>query len=344
MSRGVAASTGSVLRFARTVLGDVPAADLGPTYAHEHLVIDGGRPVEMHPDFLLADVVRLGAELGEGRALGLATVVDAMPADAGRNARLLAELSRRSGVRVIAVTGLHHARYYGPSHWSERLSADELAGLFVADVQEGIDANDYSGPVVRRTPFRAGAIKVAGSQDGLSARDRKLFEAAAIAHARTGAPILTHCENGTGGVEQLETLAGLGVAPAAIILSHVDKVVDVGYHTELAAAGATLEYDQSFRWGDRENGTLELLSAMLSRGFGDRIVLGNDAARQRYYRAWGGGPGLAWLLGEFSERMADAGIDEAARRALFVANPARVFAFAPATTPAGPTAASGSTG
>lgn len=317
------------MTFARTLLGDVPAADLGPTYAHEHLVIDGGRPVEMHPDFLLADVDRLTAELGDGRALGLATVVDAMPADAGRNAGLLAELSRRSGVNVIAVTGLHHARYYGPSHWSERLPVDELADLFVADLEEGIDANDYSGPVVRRTAFRAGAIKVAGSQDGLSARDRRLFEAAAMAHARTGAPILTHCENGTGAVEQLEVLAGFAVPPAAVIVSHVDKVVDVGYHAELATTGATLEYDQSFRWGDRENGTLALLVAMISRGFGDRVVLGNDAARQRYYRAWRGGPGLAWLLGEFSERMADAGLDEEARRRFFVTNPARAFAFAP---------------
>ncbi|HEU4671763.1 MAG TPA: hypothetical protein VFS32_02580 [Candidatus Limnocylindrales bacterium] len=315
---------------ARTVLGDVPAADLGPTYAHEHLVIDGGRPVEMHPDFLLADVDRLAAELEEARALGLATVVDAMPADAGRNAGLLAELSRRSGVNVIAVTGLHHARYYGPSHWSERLSVDELAALFVADLEEGVDANDYSGPVVRRTPFRAGAIKVAGSEGGLSARDRRLFEAAAAAHLRTGAPILTHCEDGTGGVEQLAALAGFGVAPAAVILSHVDKVVDLGYHAELAGAGATLEYDQSFRWGDRENGTVTLLVAMIARGLGDRIVLGNDAARQRYYRAWGGGPGLVWLLGEFSARMVDAGIGEEARHDLFVTNPARAFAFASA--------------
>ena len=44
------------MTFVRTVLGDVEPEDLGPTYAHEHLVIDGGRPVELYPDFLLADV------------------------------------------------------------------------------------------------------------------------------------------------------------------------------------------------------------------------------------------------------------------------------------------------
>ena len=59
------------MTFVRTVLGDVEPEDLGPTYAHEHLVIDGGRPVELYPDFLLADVDKAVAELGPVRALGL---------------------------------------------------------------------------------------------------------------------------------------------------------------------------------------------------------------------------------------------------------------------------------
>ena len=55
------------------------------------------------------------------------------------------------------------------------------------ELTEGIDANDLNGPVVRRTPHRAGVVKVAGSLDGPSARDRRIFEAAAIATARVGA-------------------------------------------------------------------------------------------------------------------------------------------------------------
>ncbi len=40
-----------------------PVADLGVTYSHEHLVIDGGRPVEMNPDFDLGDVDRMVPEV-----------------------------------------------------------------------------------------------------------------------------------------------------------------------------------------------------------------------------------------------------------------------------------------
>jgi phosphotriesterase-related protein len=312
----------------RTILGDIDPAALGITYAHEHLVIDGGRPVLMEPDFDLADVDAMATEVGAAVELGLGSAIDAMPCDAGRNAAKLAELSRRTGLHVVAPTGLHHERYYGPAHWSHRLDVEVLAGLFVADIEDGIDANDYSGPVVARTPHRAGVIKVAGSDGGPSERDRRVFEAAAIAHRRTGAPILTHCERGTGALEQVRCLVDLGVDVGHVALSHVDKVVDRGYHREIAATGATLEYDGSFRWGDAPNGTLDLLAGMAEDGLLDRVMLGMDAARRGYYAVYGGSPGLTWLLDGFSTAMEERGLGHDVRRRLFVDNPARVFAFA----------------
>ena len=316
------------MSFVRTVLGDIDPGTLGVTYAHEHLVIDGGRPVLMNPDFDLGDVGSMASEVAQAAALGLRSVVDAMPCDAGRSAVKLADLSRQTGVNVIAPTGLHHDRYYGPAHWSHRISTDELADLFIADVSDGIDANDYSGPVVNRTAFRAGIIKVAGSDGGPSPRDLRLFEAAAAAHLATGVPILTHCEGGTGALEQIRALSGLGVAPEHLILSHVDKVVDRGYHREILGTGAFGEYDGSFRWGDGDNGTLRLLAWAAEDGLDGRILLGMDAARRGYYRVHGGSPGLTWLLDGFTAAMAERGLDEGVRHRLFVDNPAQALAVA----------------
>jgi 5-phospho-D-xylono-1,4-lactonase len=322
----------------RTVLGDIEPAALGVTYAHEHLVIDGGRAVVLEPDFDLSDVERMATELGAAADLGLGAAIDAMPCDAGRNATKLAELSRRTGVHVVAPTGLHHERYYGPAHWSHRVSVDELADLFVADIVEGIDANDYAGPLVRRTAHRAGVVKVAGSDGGLSERDERVFEAAAQAHARTGVPILTHCERGTGALEQVRFLTDRGVPAGHVVLSHVDKIVDRGLHRELAASGAVGEYDASFRWPAGEpNGTLRLLTWMAEDDLLDHVVLGMDAARQGYYAVYGGRPGLTWLLDGFTAEMDGAGLDAAARRRLFVDNPARAFAFGVAVAEAGAT-------
>jgi phosphotriesterase-related protein len=315
--------------FVRTVLGDIDPTDLGVTYAHEHLVIDGGRPCQLFPDLRLDSVEAAVAELAPAVARGLRAVVDAMPADAGRNVEKLAEISRRSGVHVVAPTGLHHERYYDDRHWSVLLDAGAIADLFVADVEAGIDALDYAGPVVRRTPHRAGVVKVAGDVDRLSAVEEKAFAAAAEAHARTGVPILTHCEHGTAGPLQARLLVDRGVRPGSIVLSHTDKVVDRGYQREILATGAVVEYDQGFRWRPGEpNGTLTLLEWAFEDGLGDRVVLGMDAARRRYWAVLGGAPGMAWLLGEFAAAMTERGLGPAEQELLFVANPARAYAFA----------------
>ncbi len=316
------------MSFVRTVLGDIDPASLGVTDAHEHLVIDPGRATALQPDFLLADVSRLAVELEEAKSFGLRALVDAMPADTGRNAAKLAELSRRTGVHVIAPTGLHHERYYGDAHWSHRVSIEELADLFAADVEDGIDANDYSGPVVHRTPHKAGVIKIAASEGGPSARDAFVYRAAAATHRRTGVPILTHCENGTGALEQIRLLIEAGVDPGHVVLSHVDKIVDPGYHRDIVATGALVEYDQAFRWGERDNGTLTLLEAMAADGLDDHVVLGLDAARQGYYRSFGGRPGLRYLVAEFRDLMTERGLGDEVQRRLFVENPARAYAFA----------------
>lgn len=314
--------------FVRTVLGDIDPADLGVTYAHEHLVIDGGRPCQLFPDLRLDSVEAAVEELAPAVALGLRAVVDAMPADAGRNVEKLAEISRRSGVHVVAPTGLHHERYYHDRHWSALLDAEAIADLFVADVEEGIDALDYAGPVVRRTPHRAGVIKIAGDVDRLTAAEETAFAAAAAAHLRTGVPILTHCEHGTAGPLQARFLVERGVRPGSIVLSHTDKIVDRGYQREIFATGAVVEYDQGFRWqAGQENGTLRLLEWAFEDGFGDRVVLGMDAARRGYWAVHGGAPGMAWLLGDFAAAMAQHGLGPAEQELLFVANPARAYAF-----------------
>jgi phosphotriesterase-related protein len=309
----------------RTVLGDVPSDRLGVCYAHEHLVIDGGLPKLVNPELALERVEDAVAELAPCVAAGLGAVVDAMPADAGRNVVKLAEVSRRTGVHVVAATGLHHARFYGERHWGELLAPEEMAELFVGDLTEGVDANDLNGPVVRRTAHRAGVVKVAGSLDGPSERDRRVFEAAAIAVARAGAPLLTHCEAGTGGLAQLDLLEQLGVPAERVILSHTDKVVDRGHHRELLATGAYLVYDQGIR---SPEGTARLVRWMVEDGHGSRLLLGTDGARRSLWSVLGGSPGLAALRTRLGERLAGE-LGPAVMDRIWVANPAAALELRP---------------
>jgi len=312
--------------FARTVLGDVPAGELGVTYAHEHLIIEKSFTTHQTPDFELSQVDKGIAELRQFRADGGRTLVDSMPCDSGRNILKLAALAQGAQVHILAPTGLHLARYYDPGHWGNTYSADELVSLFVADIQEGIDAHDYNGPILRRTPHRAGLIKIA-TDTVFTAREEKIFEAAAQAHLLTGAPILTHTEQGTLGLEQIERLQKLGVEPAQVVISHLDRNHDVAYHREILSSGVRIEYDSAFRWQPAQgNPTRELLRELLPE-FPEQIMLGMDAARRSYWKSYGGNPGLSYLLTTFTRELNHAGVNEALLHKVFVTTPAAAYAF-----------------
>jgi phosphotriesterase-related protein len=314
--------------FVRTVLGDVEPDALGVTYAHEHLIVDSPLIEDRFAHIHLSSVEAAVAEVGECAAVGVSAMVDAMPCAAGRDVVRLAQISRGTGVHVLAATGLHTARYYPGRAWVVEEPADVLAELFRADIEDGIDRYDYGGPVVRRTEHRAGIVKVATIGERLSDAERRVFEAAAAVHRTTGVPILTHCEDGLGAVEQLELFRDLGVPLDRVALSHTDKRPDPAYHRELLSTGATLEYDQALRQPAGEpKGTAWLVAEMVAAGFGDRIVLGTDGARRTLWRTLGGAPGLAWLAAGFVGVLASLGVDEAARRRLFVENPSRVLTF-----------------
>lgn len=312
----------------RTVLGDVAAHAAGPVYAHEHLILDSVLIARAFPHILLDSVEVTAAEVARCRDAGVRTMVDTMPCASGRGILALAEVARRCDVNILAATGLHHERYYGHGHWTARIPVETLADLFVRDIEQGIDVYDYTGPVVERTPHRAGVIKVASSGGALDAREQRLFDAAAIASLRTGAPILTHCEDGRGGDIQLAELAARGIDADRVILSHTDKHPDPGYHRELASAGAYLVYDQALRTVDTDpSPTTNLIAMQVDEGRGDRILLGTDGARRTLWTEYGGNPGLAWLATGLPPRLHAAGLSQDQVDALYVTNPARALAL-----------------
>ncbi len=312
----------------RTVLGDIDPADLGVTYAHEHLIIDSPLIVDRWPHIHLPDVDAAVRELEPCIAAGVGAVVDAMPAASGRDPVRLAEISRKSGVHVIACTGLHTSKYYEGQRWTAEESPEVLAGRFIADIVEGIDRYDYMGPVIHRTPHRAGILKVAVLEDTPTPRDTRVFESAAIAHEATGVPILTHCEGGRGAIAQVELLVGLDVPLDRVVISHTDKIADLSYHRDLLETGVYLEYDQAARQGeDATEGTGKIVAAMVEEGHVRRLMLATDGARRSLWTAYGGGPGLAWLATRFVEMLGELELDDEAIKAMFVSNPARFLAF-----------------
>ena len=300
----------------RTVLGDVDPADLGPCDAHEHLFLD--TPAQPGEEFLDRDKA-----VDEGRTLadaGARALVDWTPLGLGRDLDGLEHVSRETGLHVVAATGLHRDAHYTAGDPYREMPVDELTRLFVEELRS-----------------RCGIVKAGASYHHLTAFEEKAFAAVAAAHVETGAPVCVHTQHGTMGLALVERLGSLGVPPTAVILAHVDRNPDAAEHGETADTGATLQLDGPGRtkyWPDST--ILQLIAELAERGHADRLLLGGDTGRRGMMRAYGGGPGMDYLFARFRPRLErDLGADLAQR--IFVANPARAFAWEPRAEPSCPT-------
>lgn len=312
----------------RTVLGDIEPADAGFCSAHDHVLIAEGVGTLRNPDLRIDGVDEAVEEVGAFQRAGGGTIVDAMPVDSGRDPAGLVEVSRRTGVHVVATTGFHKPEYYEDRHWSRAVAADALADLLAAEVTDGMDRWSYGGPVVERLAARAGLVKVATDGDGLTPLAERRMDVAAEVHLRTGAPVLTHTEHGALAVEQMAALTARGVRPDAVLVSHVDRNHDAGFHAELSATGCYLVYDGPSRAKYHQpEQVAELIGAAVEAGAGDRVVLGMDLALRSYRTSYGGGPGLAWLPGQFIPLLRRCGFDDDDVRRFGWTNPARALSL-----------------
>jgi phosphotriesterase-related protein len=295
-------------RVVRTVLGDVDPAELGPCDAHEHLFLV--TPAQPGDDFVEVDKA-----VEEARTLvaaGGRSLVDWTPIGLGRDLDGLAAVARATGLHVVAATGLHRDAHYVADDPLRSEPVERLAERFAAELRD-----------------RCGIIKTGASYHQVTAFEAKGFEAAAAAHAETGAPVCVHTQHGTMGLALVERLQALGVQPASVILAHLDRNPDAGEHAETAATGAWLQLDGPGRtkyWPDST--ILQLIADLAEHGHGGKILLGGDTGRRSMMRAYGGGPGLDYVFARFKPRLErELGADLA--RAIFVEAPARAFSFEP---------------
>ncbi|MBR22037.1 MAG: aryldialkylphosphatase [Leifsonia sp.] len=286
----------------RTVLGDIEPRALSEVNGHEHLF----HVSPLLPGDELDDPERSLEEAGILRASGFSAMIDATPIGLGRRPRELAEISARSGLVVIASTGMHREAHYGANHPLREWSSQERAAAFIRDIVTGMPESDEqgAGPAYHsNTPVRAGMIKVGIDYWSISDFERRTLYAAAIAHADTGAAIMVHLEYGTAGHEVLDLLESFGVDAARVMLAHADRLIDAGHHAELLARGCALGYDGVARWREHSDSELlELTADVIERGY-DRILLGGDVARASRFISYGGMPGLGYLGTRYVPRL-----------------------------------------
>ena len=171
------------------------------------------------------------------------------PASAGRDINKLLEIARAvPDVHLITCTGFHEGRIYdNVIHWTATYDINQIADLLIADIEEGIDIYDYSGPIVKRSTAKAGCIKIGTAYGLITPIEERIIKSVAIAQKETGVCINTHTSGGTMALEKAERLVSYGVKPERIVIGHVQRNPDIWYHKKIAAMGANFMYDGSYR-------------------------------------------------------------------------------------------------
>lgn len=217
-----------------TVLGPIPAEELGIVAVHEH--IGYGMPgSELDTKWWKTPEQRYEEtvpKLRQFHSYGGGTFVDATGICNGRDVDYYKSLSAKTGVHIVACTGFVGGDTALP--FFARASVDYLTQQFTHEITVGIGG----------TGAKAGVIKVGVSRGGrMTELDKKIYRAAARAAVATGVPILTHLAIDAEPAVAIFREEGLPLD--RVLFGHADDGVnhDKTRHAWIAAQGGRVGFD-----------------------------------------------------------------------------------------------------
>jgi phosphotriesterase-related protein len=300
-----------------TVNGPIPAAMMGVTLVHEHILVD----------FIGADSIteqrwdkskvteRALPFLRQIKKLGCKTFIECTPAYLGRDPLLLKELSVSSGLNILTNTGYYGARNnkYIPKYAFNE-TADQLANRWTKEWENGIG----------NTGIRPGFIKIGVESGSLSDLHKKLVTAAALTHLKTGLTIASHTGPAIPAFEELGILQNEGVSPEAFIWVHAQVENDISNHIKAAKMGAWISFD-----GINDNNLedyIRMIKNIKENQLLDKVLLSHDAGWYHPGEENGGEyRGYTSLFEKLIPLLRKENFSEKEIQQLLVTNPAKAF-------------------
>lgn len=328
------------MSFIRTLHGDIQPDQLGFTYSHEHIVCSPPYWVEKQKDdLLLDDKQKSKKDVLDFKNLGGQSIVDATAIDYGRDVQAVAEIAEELDIKIIGTAGFNKSFLWDAKipeqlrsitgdyelfyQWIEAKSINELADFVITEIEEGLQG----------TGFKGGQVKFGTGYNRITPLEEKTLRAVARAHHETKAPMHSHTEVGTMGLEQIELLKSEGVNLEHISFGHMDRNPDPFYHEQIAKTGAYLSFDgiSKIKYAP-ESTRIQLILDLVDKGYENQIIISGDTARKSYYKHYDYGLGLENIIGKwvprFVEESTQRGYDgEALIRKFFIENPSRCFTF-----------------
>ncbi len=333
-----------------TVLGPVPAASLGVTLMHEHLLNDcrcwWHRPAEPERAYLaqakvaapilgelrmdpfacldncaLDDEAAAIAEVRQAAELGCRTVVDPTCRGIGRDPAALVRIARATGLNVVMGAGYYLQASHPPA--LAQMSVEDVCDEIVQEATEGIDG------------VRIGLVGEIGVSADFTAEEEKSLRGAARAASRTGLPLMVHLPGWfRHGHRVLDMTEAEGADPAHTVLCHMNPSGhDLAYQDSLARRGAFLEYDMigmDYWYADQQvqcpsdDENARAIIRLIDAGHLGRLLLSQDVFLKMMLTRHGGF-GYAYVQRHFLPRLRRLGLGQGELDALVVSNPRSVF-------------------
>ena len=333
----------------QTVLGPIPARELGPFLVHEHLLTDltpkgvfspGTPRVEItlenvwdiryqwcghYGNQILDDPELMTAEVKKFKEDGGNCLVEQTSRGLKPDPLGLAKISRESNVSVVAGTGFYTVEFAGRS--LAALSQKQMGRRLFTDLSRGMGNTD----------IRAGFIGEMGLSTPPHPGEIKALKAAARTQNQTGAGVCIHPPRDPEAPCRMVALIkdnGGNVEKTAI--AHLERTLPtVEDYLVLAQMGCFLELDffglesgfYPFAPLDLPNdaGRLAIIRALIYRGHLGQILISQDICHLARLRRYGG-EGYGHILRNVVPMMRTRGFRQKEIDAILVENPRRFLA------------------
>jgi phosphotriesterase-related protein len=306
--------------YINTVRGSILPEELGLTLPHEHLFTDLRGP--MVSNYAAADaehVVQVIVPfLEEISVLGVTALVECSTTGVGRNPEILNIIAEKTPIHIIAPTGVYREAYV-PQELREK-SAQEISDIWVSDLTIGIEGSG----------IKAGFIKMAVSDEGISDIEKKNLEAAVLTSLRTGAVIASHTIGEENARAEMELLESFGLNLTKFIWTHAQSGSNPNFLIQAAHRGVILSIDAIGSGWLPDEDMLEYTLALISAGYSDKILLSHDAgwydpSQHDGHPEGGGIRGYTDLFKSFLPELRNRGVNEEIIEQITIINPAKAF-------------------
>lgn len=285
----------------------------GLTLIHEHTTIDLSR-IKGDDDTNLNCFEETIAEFKELYDLGVRNIIDVTAAGMGRNIQYVKEVAQQSEINIVNATGFYKEPFLPDFVYD--FTIEQLAEYMVNEITVGIENTD----------IKAGVIgEIGTSKDVFEETEKKVFEAAVLAHKQTDAIISTHTSLGTMALEQAQFFIERNVDPKKVIIGHQDLCEDLDQIKKLIDLGFNVAFDtigKNNYFPDTER--VKFLVDLQAEGKLESISLSLDITRKTNMK-YLGGIGYTYLFTDFIPMLKEAGITDESLDLMLNKNAQRIF-------------------